>query len=62
MAMGPPSPPLALSPAFLAMLQARQAPSAASGPAMAASPPAAVERPTPTSSTTGRGRLVDILV
>jgi hypothetical protein len=60
--MGPPSPPLALSPAFLAMLQARQAPPAASGSAMAASPPPAVERPSPTAPITGRGRLVDILV
>jgi hypothetical protein len=46
------------------MLQARQAPSAASAAATAASPPAAAERAsaTPTSSVTGRGRLVDILV
>jgi hypothetical protein len=44
------------------MLQARQAPSAASGSAMAASPPPAAERPSPTSAITGRGRLVDILV
>jgi hypothetical protein len=43
------------------MLQARHAPPAASGSATPPSPPA-VERPSSTSSVTGRGRLVDIVV
>jgi hypothetical protein len=62
--MGPPSPPLALSPAFLAMLQARQAPAAAPGAAQALpSPQQAAERPSAAALTgTGRGRLVDIVV
>jgi hypothetical protein len=62
--MGLPSSPLALSPAFLAMLQARHAPSSVPGAATAA-PPAAARpdaQPASPSSVTGRGRLVDILV
>jgi hypothetical protein len=60
--MGPPSSPLALSATFLAMLQARHAPAAATRPTGEAQPPSA-EQPTPAAPVpaVGRGRLVDIL-
>jgi len=58
--MGPPSPPLPLTAANLAMLQARQAPQPASVAAEKAASDQA--RPAPSPGATGRGRLVDILV
>lgn len=58
--MGPPSPPLPLTAANLAMLQARQVPQPPSVDAEKATPDQA--RPAPPPGATGRGRLVDILV
>jgi hypothetical protein len=59
--MALPSPPLALSPAYLAMLQARQAPQA---PPPDSEVPAPAERirPAAGAGSAGRGRLIDLVV
>jgi hypothetical protein len=57
--MGPPSPPVALSATYLALLQARQAPQ--TPPRANTEPAQQGERPAPLASSQARGRLIDIL-
>jgi hypothetical protein len=57
--MGPPSPPLPLTAANLAVLQTRQAPQTSTGAEAKAAPDQA--RPAAPSGASGRGRLIDIL-
>ena len=57
--MGPPSPPLPLTAANLAVLQARQAPQTPNRAEAKATPDQA--RPGAPTGASGRGRLIDIL-
>jgi hypothetical protein len=56
--MNPPTQPLALSAAYLSLLQARQS---AQKPADSTAASAGNETPRPTPGAAGRGRLIDIL-